>query len=201
MKLVGLSFTPVQRAEIIKRCHKELKNYNEEEEERRRREACPLYWALFFPETPPSKAASAAFTRKGLTSATQNLLLLLHVDFLQKLLENCVGIAIRRHGSLLEKDPLIMRVFRIIPSIRGNNPLRLAALFLFLWAEPVVVDYLAALYPAGSPELTNFHRIVRACHRATDAMLRTGATIYDVVAKLSHYVEWDILNAYAGSHE
>lgn len=191
MQLVGLSFTPVQRAEIIKRCHKELKNYNEEEEERRRREACPLYWALFFPETPstPPKAALTGFTRKGQT-----------VDFLQKLLENCVGIAIRRHGSLLEKDPLIMRVFRTIPSIRGNNPLRLAALFLFLWAEPVVVDYLAALYPAGSPELTNFHRVVRAMARATDAMLQSGATIYDVVAKLSHYVEWDILNAYAGSH-
>ena len=114
--------------------------------------------------------------------------------FLGMLLKNCVSIAIRRHGSLLERDPLIMRVFQRIPT--ANTQLRLAALFMFLWAEPVVVDYLAAMYETGSPELTAFHRVVHGMKRAVNDLLGSMPTMYNVVEKKKRLIEHDLIEVY-----
>ena len=207
MKLVGLRLTPEQREALLKRNTREFKNYNHEEEEKRRREACPLYWAMFFPNLPlhhhargdavGESQSRTAPTRRGRVSDLLPKPREVSVEgFLQTLLQNWVSIAIRRHGSLLERDPLIMRVFQSIP--RANTQLRLAALFLFMWAEPVIVDYLAAMYTAGSLELHAFHRVVHAMKLAVDEMLGSLPTIYNVVQKKKRLIEYDLIEAFTG---
>jgi hypothetical protein len=203
MQLVGLQLKPEQHQALLKRNAKEFKNYNNEEEERKRREACPLYWALFFPNLPIRPAVqgvlghqSAPRVHLGIPQATTAA----HAPppsqegLLETLLKNCASIAIRRHGSLLERDSLIMRVFQRIPT--ANTQLRLAALFMFLWAEPVIVDYVAAMYAPGSPELTAFHRVVHGMKRAVEGVLGSMPTMYNVVEKKKQLIEHDLIEVY-----
>jgi hypothetical protein len=203
MQLVGLQLKPEQHQALLKRNAKEFKNYNNDEEERKRREACPLYWALFFPNLPirPAPQARGVLGQAPHQSAPRVRLGVSQIypapppeGLLETLLRNCASIAIRRHGSLLERDSLIMRVFQRIPT--ANTQLRLVALFMFMWAEPVIVDYVAAMYAPGSPELTAFHRVVHGMKRAVEGVLGSMPTMYNVVEKKKQLIEHDLIEVY-----
>jgi hypothetical protein len=204
MELVGLKLSQEQQRALLKRNAKEMQNYNDNEEEERRKRACPLYWAMFYPESILPPAAPQRGGVENFVVQQDDAAARRHPveqkRFLEHLLECCASIALRRHGSLLERDPLIMRVFRQLPAIHGNPKLQLTALFLYMWAEPVIVDYVSAMYDQGSRERQTFHHVVHTMKQAVEAMLMYDLpTIYNVVQKKEQLIEVNLIHAYTGA--
>ena len=117
-------------------------------------------------------------------------------DYIDRFLYTAVCICENKAGRALVDDALILRVYRSIVSENINdNALKILALWLLMWAEPVIIDFVRSQYK-NTQYLEKFNVALPYMMQCIDKMLHSGFNIYNIRDKQRQLIYDELIPTY-----